>query len=352
MNRWHLVTGDCAPGYSGGVATWTEAVARGLRARGAEVVLHARGALGVGRLAEARWDAAQPFAVHRIRVRAWNASQGGAAPRAVLPHIGPGDRVLATTWPLAPGFASPCARLGVPLVVVAHGSEVSRLVPPAPTTLRALADVARFGAVSAFLAARLAALGVHARVLPAPVDPLPPGGGPRDGLAVVARCTALKGVDRALRLGAVLGWPVTVVGDGSELPALRRLARTLPVEARFEGRLPRTGALAAMARARVLVQLSREDAGGAGAEGLGLVVLEAMACGTPAAVSAVGGLPEAVGPGLVLDDPDDAVACAARLEAWLGSTDRGAEQRAYLARRHGVGRCVDALLEMGEGRGT
>ena len=311
MSTWHVVTGDYAPRFTGGVASWTERVCRGLHAHGLPVVLHARGARLQGRLVEQAHDAHHPVPVRRIRARRWNDTQARAAAAAVSPSLSRGDVVLATTWPVATGLVEPCQDLGVPLLVVAHGSEVSRL-ERAPPELLALAEYARVAAVSRFLAERLAALGVAATVLPSPVDgdPSAPGPAGREGLLVVARCTPLKGIDRALALARALGWPVTGVGEGPELAALRQRARELGVAARFEGRLSFDDTVVRYRRARLLVQLSRRDADGSGAEGLGLAVLEAMAHGAPAVVSAVGGLPEAVGPGLVLDDPDDAEASA------------------------------------------
>jgi len=349
--RWHVVVGDYPPGFTGGVASWTERVCGELSARGLDLVLHARGSRGLGRLAEARHDDAQPFDLTRMRVYRWNRNQAQAVAAAVAPVLRSGDRVLATTWPLAPGLADPCHRLGIPLLVVAHGSEITRL-ERSPAELQALAGIARFGAVSDFLAQQLSSLGVIARVLPAPVEIQagPPGLAARQGLLVVARCTPLKGIERAIALAEALGWPLTVVGDGPALAALRRHGAAATVPVRFEGRLSRAETLVRYRRARLLVQLSRVDGDGSGAEGLGLVVLEAIAHGAPAAVSFVGGLPEAVGPGLVLDAPDDAAASAVAVQAWLGSGDPVAQQRVWLRGTHGVRRCVDALLDMSQDR--
>ncbi len=350
--RLHVVTGDYAPGFTGGVASWTERVAHEAHRRGVEVLLHARGARLSGRAAELRHDAAHPFALQRIRARQWNRNQASAVAAHLAPQLRRGDLVLASTWPLAPGLVEPCRALGIPLITVAHGSEVTRLTEP-PPQLRALASYARFGAVSGFLVRRLRDLGVRATLLPAPVDLVPsvPGPEEREGVLVVARCTELKGIDRALGIGEALGWPVTVVGEGPAMGRLARLARELRVAVRFEGRLSWPRTVACYQRSRLLLQPSREDDDGMGAEGLGLVVLEAIAHGCPAAVSAVGGLPEAVGPGLILEAPDDPVASAAALRRWLGGGPLE-EQRAWLAGRHGTGLCLDALLDSSQDSGA
>ncbi len=341
---WHVVTGDAPPGFTGGVASWTERVCTGLHQAGLPVVLHARGARLAGRLAEARHDVDQVFPVRRIRTHRWNRQQARAVATAVGPQLRAGDRVLATTWPTAPGLVEPCRALGLPLVVVVHGSEITRL-DRAPPGLLSLASYARFVSVSQFLAQRLAELGVQAAVLPAPVDPVvdPPGPELRQGLLVVARCTALKGIERAMDLGQALGWPVTVVGEGPALPALRQHAAGLGVPVLFEGRASWERTAQRYRGARLVAQLSRQDLDGSGAEGLGLVVLEAIAHGAPAVVSGVGGLPEAVGPGLVLEAPDDPVASASAVRGWLAAGDPIAAQRAWLGAHHGVRRTVDAL---------
>ena len=302
----------------------------------------------VARLREGAWDGRAPFPVRRLRGRSWNRRQAAIAARALGSTLKQGDCVLATTWPVAAKLAERCRRLEVPLLVVAHGSDVTRLGERAPEALLSLARWARFGAVSGFLAGVLEALGIAARVLPAPVRPAPVAGlaPERHELLVVARCTPLKGVDRALRLGKALGWPVSVVGDGPERRQLQALARQLGVQARFFGRQPRERMGEHYGRATCLVLLSRADDDGSGAEGLGLVVLEAAAHGLPAAVSPVGGLPEAVGPGLVFADADDAARSADQLRAYLADEGVGARQRAWLRKRHGPDKLVASLRAM------
>ncbi len=349
MSTWHIVTGDAPPGFTGGVASWTERVCRGLAERQLEVRLWARGARLRGRGPESRHDLGFPTPVHRLRVHRWNRNQARAVAQALPPFLNAGDVVLASTWPLAPGLVEPCRARGIPLLVAVHGSDVSRLVE-APAGLRALGDYARFGSVSRFLADRLEALGIRSSVLPSPIDieAEPPGLEAREGLLVVARCTPLKGIGRALRLAEALGWPATVVGEGPALPELRRLAATLRTPVRFAGRLGWPETVASYRRAALVAQLSRADEDGSGAEGLGLVVLEAVAHGAPAVVSGVGGLPEAVGPGLVLERPDDPPHSAAAVRAWLADGDPAADQRAWLHQHHGVERCVDALRSLSQ----
>lgn len=347
---WHLVTGDFPPRFTGGVATWTCAVAQALGAAGEEVAVVARGArTPAWILRETASDAGLPFKVRRVRGADWAHRQGGLLARDLVPRLRPGDRVLATTWPAATGLAAACHERGVPLLVAVHGSDVTRLQAAPPDLAALVALGTRFVAVSRFLAHQLAGLGVPARVLPAPVDRRDLRHGPGETLLVVARLTPLKGVDRALRLGAALGWPVEVVGDGPEGPSLRRLAATLGADARFRGRLEGRALDAAYQRARLLALLSRADVDGTGAEGLGLVVLEAAAWGVPAVVSPVGGLPEAAPTGLVLPDPDDVDRSVARVRAFLADGQPGLRAWEALEAAHGPARTARDLLDIAAG---
>ena len=160
------------------------------------------------------------------------------------------------------------------------------------------------------------------RFKPDPVDA-------RRGVLFVGRITPHKGLDRlidALPAGAGL----TVAGSTghdphppeSEYPQLlRRLAAGRDVE--FLGPVPDSDLPALYRQAAVLVLPSvRQTCYGRSVEVselLGLVLLEAMASGTPVVASAVGGVPEIVEHGVTgfLVEPGNVVELGERLEELL-----------------------------------
>lgn len=95
------------------------------------------------------------------------------------------------------------------------------------------------------------------------------------GVIFIGRISAEKGADLAAVAAARAGLPITFVGEGSEIPRIRKLNP----DAAFLGRLNRAGVARALARARVAVMPSRW------AEPFGLVALEAIGSGVPAIVS-------------------------------------------------------------------
>jgi glycosyltransferase involved in cell wall biosynthesis len=213
------------------------------------------------------------------------------------------DRMIAhwavpAAWPIA------LAGREAALEVVSHGGDV-RLLVAMPRRLResiacAIAERAttwRF--VSDALRAQLTdSLGARARrrvarialVRAASIE-LPDVAGVRragaelrarlDGaragaIAVtVGRLVAGKHVERAIEYVARTraARTLVVVGDGPERPRLERLARSLDVDARFVGTLPRSTALSWIAAADVVLHASE-------AEGLSTVLREADALGT------------------------------------------------------------------------
>jgi teichuronic acid biosynthesis glycosyltransferase TuaC len=117
---------------------------------------------------------------------------------------------------------------------------------------------------------------------------------PRDReMLFVGRLGPVKNVDILLRAVAVAGprfaFRMTIVGDGPLRLTLESLARDLGVadRVRFVGEAPRAAVASFMSRSACLLLPSRS-------EGLPLVVIEALACGTPVIASDVGGLRELV----------------------------------------------------------
>ena len=82
---------------------------------------------------------------------------------------------------------------------------------------------------------------------------------------------------------------LVIVGDGPQRITLQQLAGRLGIEHRvtFTGRLPQHQVKKWMRRAKVFVLPSTE-------EGMGVVLIEALASGTPVVASKVGGIPDVV----------------------------------------------------------
>jgi len=117
----------------------------------------------------------------------------------------------------------------------------------------------------------------------------------QDNVVFVGRLTAEKGVVALVKawfLWGSLAPELRIVGDGGLRVELEQLAAASPqVRIRFVGQLSGTAAQQEIARARLLVLPSESF------ETFGLVILEAFASGTPAAVSNIGPLPFIVHPG-------------------------------------------------------
>ena len=313
---WLIVTQDFPPGFVGGVASWCEDLAAALHGAGEEVVVLAR---RTGKTHEA--DALRPYEVVRMRGRSWGSWQGLWAAAHGLLRLGRDVVVIAATWRLATGLAPLARRAGTRLAIGFHGSELTRQREPGPAFSRTVSAATALLPVSPFLAAELGRLGVVDRVhvLPWPIElEVPKGRG--DGLLCVARDTPLKGVDRVRRLGAGLGLRVTVAQSQSRAEVL------------------------AMYNAHAACALlPRADEDGSGAEGFGVVLLEAAARAVPAIGCRTGGVPDATGPGLLLEDPDEPD--LELVHRFLADPQAGARARAWIEKAHGQERALAVLRE-------
>ncbi len=246
------------------------------------------------------------------------------------------------------GAAAPLALLG-PLarragarrvVASTHGHEVGwSMLPGARSALRRIgddADVVTF--ISHYTRGRFAsAFGPRAAL-----EHLPPGVdtdrfvpdsvaraelraryrlGQRPVVVCLSRLVPRKGQDMLIR-----AWPairrripdaaLVIVGGGPYLPSLRKLAHTHDVteDVIFTGAVPAAELPAHHAMADVFAMPCRTRGAGLDVEGLGIVYLEASACGVPVVAGTSGGAPETVRDGqtgTVVDGTDvSAVATA------------------------------------------
>ncbi|WP_375493140.1 glycosyltransferase family 4 protein [uncultured Jatrophihabitans sp.] len=133
---------------------------------------------------------------------------------------------------------------------------------------------------------------------------------------------------------------LVIAGEGWAHDALRRRIDASPAAGRIElvGPLPHAELAQRMRASTAFVLPSR-------AEALGLVVLEAMAAGTPVVAAAVGGVPEIVQDGVtgMLFRPDDAGDLATALTR-LFADEPAARQRADVAREQVAGLGWDACV--------
>ncbi len=153
----------------------------------------------------------------------------------------------------------------------------------------ALTDFQRDRMIAAGLPAEL----VHVKPNFYPGYPIPkPWAARRPSVVFAGRLTAEKGVMALVRAWLLWGAAapeLRIVGDGDLRGDLKRLAATDPATPiRFLGPLPSEAAQAEIAQARLLILPSEWF------EGFPMVVREAFAFGTPAAVSAIGPLPSIV----------------------------------------------------------
>ncbi|MPZ62943.1 MAG: glycosyltransferase [Propionibacteriales bacterium] len=159
-----------------------------------------------------------------------------------------------------------------------------------------------------------------------------------------ARMVARKGQDTLLRawprvLDREPGARLLVVGDGPRYGALTRLAGALGVEDSvvFTGGVPWERMSAYVDAGNVFAMPCRTRLGGLEPEALGIVALEAQACGLPVVIGDSGGASEAVRHGATgyVVDPYNPVAVATRLVGLLRDRDladgMGAAGREWVA---------------------
>ncbi|MFN2384404.1 MAG: glycosyltransferase family 4 protein [Gemmatimonadota bacterium] len=215
----------------------------------------------------------------------------------------------AAGWAAAAGARA----AGAPgaLVTTFYGAELrwaERRFRPAVAFLRWYCRRSHLVAISESTRAALAPYTARpVEVIPygVPLPEAPPSGEralAEPTLLFVGRLVARKGVDRLLEALATLAgrrWRLEVVGFGPDRDALERQAAALGLAERvaFLGRVPNAELEAAYSRAYGFVLPATLDAR-ADTEGLGVVLLEAMAYGVPVVATRMGGIVDIVEDGV------------------------------------------------------
>lgn len=323
MARTLLVTNDFPP-RPGGIQSYLHALATRLRPGELVVLASTWQRSEEGRAACRRFDAAQPFEVHRLPTTMMLPTPGATRRAAELVRT----RGIETVWfgAAAPlGLMAPALRTTGARRVLAstHGHEVGwSMLPGSRQALRHIGrgcDVVT--TISRYTRGRIApALGPDAALEPLPSgidtarfrpDPGARAGirrryglGERPLVGCVSRLVRRKGQDVLIaalpRLrGLVPGAALLVAGDGPDRDRLRRLARSHGVADHvvFTGALAPEEVPAHHAAVDVAALPCRTLGGGLDVEGLGIVLLEAQACGVPVVAGRSGGAPETVRPG-------------------------------------------------------
>ena len=160
---------------------------------------------------------------------------------------------------------------------------------------------------------------------------------------VTSRLSPEKGIDAAISAASEAGVPLKIAGDGPERARLERLAATAGSPVELLGRVDPAGVRGLLAGAAAVLMPSRYH------EFSPYSALEAMAQGVPVVATAMGGLPELLGPGRAVEagSPHD---LAARLAAlWSDARTREHEGEELLERareRHSERRYLDDLLAL------
>lgn len=268
---------------------------------------------------DAAFDSAQPFEIVRHPTRLyWPVPEIRRRVRELVRVQAPDAVAFGAVLPMNLVAAS----LDVPVIVHTHGFEVAwARVPALMQALRKIGERASLVTVVSEFTARFIrrALGDRARIelLRTGVDlerfhPGIDGGEVRKryGLAgrpvicCVSRLVSRKGQDQLVRALPLVQREVPdaallLVGGGPERDRLERMVHSagLDHDVAFAGEVAEAELAAHHSAGDVFAMPVRSRFAGLEVEGLGLVYLEAQACGRPAVAGTSGGAPEAVIPG-------------------------------------------------------
>jgi glycosyltransferase involved in cell wall biosynthesis len=239
--------------------------------------------------------------------------------------------------PGALATAGLASRKRLPYILTTHGSDVTLVrkfswLKPVARVLFKRASART--SVSSYLQAMLKeTLGVDSHVLPMPYDegkffPQPPADTNQPVITCIGRFIERKGQKYLLEAGKLLSergidFRIQLVGDGPMRAELEKLADKLQIADRvvWAGNVPHA-AIPGLIRDSAVVVLPSVLDWKKEAEGLGMVLVEASACGRPVVGTRLGGIMDAIDDGKsgLLVEPCSATALADALAALLTDT--------------------------------
>jgi glycosyltransferase involved in cell wall biosynthesis len=326
------------PAY-GGIETVLDHLARGLDAAGHEVFLAATG------------DATCPVTRTWLFPEALGVQEGGSL--AELRHVrhaykwlgGLGCDVVHDHTLAGPALA---AEAGFPVITTNHGPFDENLAP----YYAAIADDVPIIAISESQAATAGSIPIAGVVHHGiDVDSVPVGAGDGGYAAFVGRMCPEKGIPAAIQIARAAGVPLRIAAKMSEPQERsyfeREVAPLLGGDVEYVGELDRDEGAAFVGAACCLLNPIQWE------EPFGMVMVEALATGTPVLATARGAAPEIVvdgRTGFVRQREEDLATCLRR----VGEVDRG-ECRTHVATWFSTERMVEGHLRMYAqvaGRGT
>ncbi len=288
-------------------------------------------------------------------------SKTHALVREAVRSFKPDAILFGAPHPLTPLGPKIREEFDVPFGILSHGAEVTLpgAIPLAGGWLGrtlAAADV-RF-AVSRFTADKVEKLaGAPATFLGSGVDveaftpPAVPTSNVKPVVGCVSRFVPRKGQERVLEAVAELGRDVQVlmVGKGRTEDRIRKKAEALGVDTRFEIDVPWSDLAGLYQQMDVFVMPCRSRCGGLEVEGLGLVFLEAAACGVPVIAGNSGGSPETVVEGetgfVATEVPEIVVALESLLDDPVRAAEMGRAGREFVLDTFTFPRVVERLRD-------
>ena len=143
---------------------------------------------------------------------------------------------------------------------------------------------------------------------------------------VASRLSPEKGIEDAVAACAGAGVPLRIAGEGPERARLQRLAGASGADVAFLGRIPAADVRRELTGAAMLLMPSRYH------EFSPYSALEAMAQGVPVAATAMGGLPELLGPDACTPAGDQAAFAERVAKLWHTAELRAAAGNSLLER--------------------